>query len=162
MSRTLEVFYLCLIPLWKESHSFFIVVFLCIITVAYFMFLLQILYVDLQEFHIMLLEAQQRLCQNCFCCWKRGLRLLSQSYSHRCVTKLILKRLQTFSWLHSVLKSHLFWFNYYWFYFIAYRRAVNYYEILGVTSNASLEEIKNAFFEKSKKVRSLFPSIHST
>lgn len=32
------------------------------------------------------------------------------------------------------------------------RKAVNYYELLGLKSNASLEEIKNAFFEKSKKV----------
>lgn len=36
---------------------------------------------------------------------------------------------------------------------------MNYYELLGVKSNASLDEIKNAFFEKSKKVRSWFPSI---
>lgn len=39
---------------------------------------------------------------------------------------------------------------------------MNYYELLGVKSNASLDEIKNAFFDKSMKVRSLSPSIHST
>lgn len=39
---------------------------------------------------------------------------------------------------------------------------MNYYEILGVKSNASFNDIKIAFFEKSKKVRSLCPSIHST
>lgn len=55
-----------------------------------------------------------------------------------------------------------FLFYYYLFSFFAYRKAVNYYELLGVKSNANLDEIKNAFFEKSKKVRSLFPSIHST
>lgn len=46
--------------------------------------------------------------------------------------------------------------------FIAYRKAVNYYELLGVKSNASLDEIKNAFFEKCKKVRPLFPGIRVT
>lgn len=39
-------------------------------------------------------------------------------------------------------------------------KAVNYYELLGVKSNASSNEIKNAFFEKSKKVGSLFPNNH--
>ncbi|KAL6117391.1 dnajc4 [Pungitius sinensis] len=34
----------------------------------------------------------------------------------------------------------------------AHRKAVNYYDLLGVQSNASLEEIKNAFFNKSKKL----------
>ncbi|TNM99185.1 hypothetical protein fugu_013749 [Takifugu bimaculatus] len=62
----------------------------------------------------MLLEAQLRLCQTCFCCWKSGLRWLSQSYPHS--------------------------------------KAVNYYDLLGVKSNASSNEIKNAFFEKSKKL----------
>ncbi|KAM3613194.1 uncharacterized protein V6R79_022302 [Siganus canaliculatus] len=33
-----------------------------------------------------------------------------------------------------------------------HRKAVNYYDLLGVKSNASLEEIKNAFFDKSKKL----------
>ncbi|KAJ0044180.1 hypothetical protein NL108_005249 [Boleophthalmus pectinirostris] len=33
-----------------------------------------------------------------------------------------------------------------------YRKSVNHYELLGVKSDASLEEIKNAFFDKSKKV----------
>lgn len=33
-----------------------------------------------------------------------------------------------------------------------HRKAVNYYELLGVKSDASLEEIKNAFFDKSKKL----------
>ncbi|XP_046880106.1 dnaJ homolog subfamily C member 4 [Hypomesus transpacificus] len=33
----------------------------------------------------------------------------------------------------------------------AHKTAVNYYELLGVKSNASIEEIKNAFFDKSKK-----------
>lgn len=32
------------------------------------------------------------------------------------------------------------------------RMAVNYYELLGVKSDATLDEIKNAFFDKSKKV----------
>ncbi|XP_028316304.1 dnaJ homolog subfamily C member 4-like [Gouania willdenowi] len=62
----------------------------------------------------MQLEAQLRLCQSCFWCCKNGLRLLSQSYSHR--------------------------------------KAVNYYDLLGVKSDASLDEIKNAFFDKSKKL----------
>lgn len=39
-------------------------------------------------------------------------------------------------------------------------KAVNYYELLGVNSNATSNEIKNAFFEKSKKVGSLFPNNH--
>lgn len=39
-------------------------------------------------------------------------------------------------------------------------KAVNYYELLGVKSNATSNEIKNAFFEKSKKVGSLFPNNH--
>lgn len=41
-----------------------------------------------------------------------------------------------------------------WFYvlFSLHRKAVNYYDLLGVKTDASLEEIKNAFFEKSKKV----------
>lgn len=34
----------------------------------------------------------------------------------------------------------------------AHRKAVNYYDLLGVKSDASLEEIKNAFFDKSKKL----------
>lgn len=33
-----------------------------------------------------------------------------------------------------------------------HRKAINYYDLLGVKTDASLEEIKNAFFEKSKKV----------
>lgn len=33
-----------------------------------------------------------------------------------------------------------------------YRKSVNYYELLGVKSDATLEEIKNAFFDKSKKL----------
>ncbi|KAK7922442.1 hypothetical protein WMY93_009344 [Mugilogobius chulae] len=33
-----------------------------------------------------------------------------------------------------------------------YRKSVNHYELLGVKSDATLEEIKNAFFDKSKKV----------
>lgn len=33
-----------------------------------------------------------------------------------------------------------------------HRKAVNYYDVLGVKTDASVEEIKNAFFEKSKKV----------
>lgn len=37
-----------------------------------------------------------------------------------------------------------------------HRKAVSYYDLLGVKPNASLEEIKNAFFEKSKKVGFLF------
>uniref|UniRef100_A0A1A7XFG0 DnaJ (Hsp40) homolog, subfamily C, member 4 n=1 Tax=Iconisemion striatum TaxID=60296 RepID=A0A1A7XFG0_9TELE len=32
------------------------------------------------------------------------------------------------------------------------RKAVNYYDLLGVKSDASLDEIKNAFFDKSKKL----------
>lgn len=34
----------------------------------------------------------------------------------------------------------------------AHRKAVNYYDLLGVKSDASLDEIKNAFFDKSKKL----------
>lgn len=34
----------------------------------------------------------------------------------------------------------------------AYRKPVNYYDLLGVKSDATLEEIKNAFFDKSKKL----------
>ncbi|XP_047440419.1 dnaJ homolog subfamily C member 4 [Mugil cephalus] len=34
----------------------------------------------------------------------------------------------------------------------AHRKAVNYYDLLGVKSDASLDEIKNAFFNKSKKL----------
>ncbi|XP_042274594.1 dnaJ homolog subfamily C member 4 [Thunnus albacares] len=34
----------------------------------------------------------------------------------------------------------------------AYRKAVNYYDLLGVKTDATLEEIKNAFFDKSKKL----------
>jgi len=34
----------------------------------------------------------------------------------------------------------------------AHRKAVNYYDLLGVKSDASMEEIKNAFFVKSKKL----------
>lgn len=34
----------------------------------------------------------------------------------------------------------------------AYRTAVNHYELLGVKQNATLDEIKNAFFDKSKKL----------
>ncbi|XP_037635991.1 dnaJ homolog subfamily C member 4 [Sebastes umbrosus] len=34
----------------------------------------------------------------------------------------------------------------------AHRKAVNHYELLGVKSDASLEEIKNAFFDRSKKL----------
>lgn len=37
-----------------------------------------------------------------------------------------------------------------------HRKAVNYYELLGVKSDASSDEIKNAFFDKSKKVGSSF------
>ncbi|XP_072293703.1 dnaJ homolog subfamily C member 4 [Eucyclogobius newberryi] len=33
-----------------------------------------------------------------------------------------------------------------------HRKSVNHYELLGVKSDATLEEIKNAFFDKSKKV----------
>lgn len=33
-----------------------------------------------------------------------------------------------------------------------HRKAANYYDLLGVKTDASLEEIKNAFFEKSKQV----------
>lgn len=38
-----------------------------------------------------------------------------------------------------------------------HRKAVNYYELLGVKSDASLEEIKNAFFDKSRKVGNVLP-----
>ncbi|XP_075902501.1 dnaJ homolog subfamily C member 4 isoform X2 [Nelusetta ayraudi] len=62
----------------------------------------------------MQLEAQLRLYQSCFWCWKSFMRPLSQSYAHR--------------------------------------KAVNYYDVLGVKTDASVEEIKNAFFEKSKKM----------
>lgn len=41
------------------------------------------------------------------------------------------------------------------------RKAANYYELLGVKSDASSDEIKNAFFDKSKKVGSLFVNKHS-
>ncbi|XP_045885832.1 dnaJ homolog subfamily C member 4 isoform X1 [Micropterus dolomieu] len=34
----------------------------------------------------------------------------------------------------------------------AHRKSVNYYDLLGVKSDATLEEIKNAFFDKSKKL----------
>nr|XP_046261285.1 dnaJ homolog subfamily C member 4 [Scatophagus argus] len=34
----------------------------------------------------------------------------------------------------------------------AHRKAVNYYDLLGVKSDANLEEIKSAFFDKSKKL----------
>ncbi|XP_069027020.1 dnaJ homolog subfamily C member 4 [Embiotoca jacksoni] len=34
----------------------------------------------------------------------------------------------------------------------AHRKAVNHYDLLGVKSEATLEEIKNAFFDKSKKL----------
>ncbi|XP_010737492.3 dnaJ homolog subfamily C member 4 [Larimichthys crocea] len=34
----------------------------------------------------------------------------------------------------------------------AHRKAVNYYDLLGVKSDASMDEIKNAFFDKSKKL----------
>ncbi|RVE67387.1 hypothetical protein OJAV_G00102340 [Oryzias javanicus] len=34
----------------------------------------------------------------------------------------------------------------------AHRKPVNYYDLLGVKSDATLEEIKNAFFDKSKKL----------
>ncbi|XP_072251658.1 dnaJ homolog subfamily C member 4 [Leuresthes tenuis] len=34
----------------------------------------------------------------------------------------------------------------------AHRKPVNYYDLLGVKSDASVEEIKNAFFDKSKKL----------
>lgn len=37
-----------------------------------------------------------------------------------------------------------------------HRKAVTHYDLLGVKSDASLEEIKNAFFNKSKTVGSLF------
>ncbi|KAG9272549.1 hypothetical protein AMEX_G13560 [Astyanax mexicanus] len=47
----------------------------------------------------------------------------------------------------------------------AHRSSTSYYDLLGVKPDASLEEIKNAFFEKSKKVhpdRDLSnPSLHS-
>lgn len=66
------------------------------------------------NFPIMQLEAQLRLCQSCLWCCKSGLRLLSQSSTHR--------------------------------------KAVNYYDLLGVKPDASLDEIKNAFFAKSKKL----------
>lgn len=33
-----------------------------------------------------------------------------------------------------------------------HRKAVNYYDLLGVKTDASIDEIKRAFFEKSKKV----------
>lgn len=33
-----------------------------------------------------------------------------------------------------------------------YRKSVNYYDLLGVKSDATVEEIKNAFFDKSKKL----------
>uniref|UniRef100_A0A3P9P813 J domain-containing protein n=1 Tax=Poecilia reticulata TaxID=8081 RepID=A0A3P9P813_POERE len=34
----------------------------------------------------------------------------------------------------------------------AQRKAASYYDLLGVKSDASVDEIKNAFFDKSKKV----------
>lgn len=113
---------------------------------------------DLQEFPIMLLEAQLRLCQTCFCCWKIGLRMLSQSYPHRCVTKLTIKDICRHL-VVSILNSGgtLGFLTVCCF---TCSKAVNYYELLGVKSNASSNEIKNAFFEKSKKVGSLFPNNH--
>lgn len=66
--------------------------------------LAQILCLDLLEFPIMLLAAKQRVCQRCFHCWESGLRLLSQRYLHRCATKSIIKRLQTFYFLCSIFR----------------------------------------------------------
>ncbi|XP_059202909.1 dnaJ homolog subfamily C member 4 [Centropristis striata] len=47
----------------------------------------------------------------------------------------------------------------------AHRKAVNYYDLLGVKSSASLEEIKKAFFDKSKKLHPdsdpANPALHS-
>lgn len=110
MSRTLHNFYLCVIRLWKESHSFLTCGLSLYNYSCLFLVVAQILCVDLQEFLIMLLEAQLRLCQNCFCWWQSGLRLLSQSYSHRCVMKLRMQRLHTFGWLYSVLIIHFGFF----------------------------------------------------
>ncbi|CAJ1058744.1 dnaJ homolog subfamily C member 4 [Xyrichtys novacula] len=45
------------------------------------------------------------------------------------------------------------------------RKAVNYYDLLGVKSDASVEQIKNAFFDKSKKLHPdsdpTNPALHS-
>ncbi|XP_019965877.1 dnaJ homolog subfamily C member 4 [Paralichthys olivaceus] len=46
----------------------------------------------------------------------------------------------------------------------AHRKSLDYYDILGIKSDASLEEIKNAFFDKSKKLHPdrdpLNPELH--
>lgn len=105
----------------------------------------------------MQLEAQLRLCQSCLWCCKSGLRLLSQSYAHRWT--LCINVLHWFRNTENILKI-VFGFcalQIVWFWvlcFVNHRKAVNYYDLLGVKSNASLEEIKNAFFNKSKKVSS--------
>ncbi|XP_053735553.1 dnaJ homolog subfamily C member 4 isoform X1 [Synchiropus splendidus] len=48
---------------------------------------------------------------------------------------------------------------------VANRKVANYYDLLGVKSDASLDEIKNAFFDKSKKLHPdrdpSDPSLHS-
>lgn len=125
------------------------------IAVANFSLLAQILCVDLQEFPIMLLvAAKQRLCQSCFHCWESGLRLQSQRYLHRCATNFFIKRLQIFYFLCSIFRMD---FGFFVCCFTC-SKPVNYYKLLGVKSNATSNEIKHAFFEKSKKVGSLFPS----
>lgn len=65
-----------------------------------------------------------------------------------------IKRLQTFYLLCSIFRMDLGFFVC----CFTCSKPVNYYELLGVKSNATSNEIKHAFFEKSKKVGSLFPS----
>lgn len=162
MSRTLEVFCVSYLCGRKESHSFFIVVFLCIITVAYFMFCYRSFMWIYRNFPSCCWRLSTDFVRTAFVVGKEGCDCCPKVIHTGVSQSLYSKDYRYLVGCILCSKVPLFWFGYDWFYFIAYRRAVNYYEVLGVKSNASLEEIKNAFFEKSKKVRSLFPIIHST
>lgn len=165
MSCTLQTFYLFVIRLWKEFHSFFTCgLSLCNYCCLFHLFGTDPLCGSTGISHHAVGGSAASLSELLLLLEEWAAIVVPKLFTQVCHEAYNQKTADIWLAVFCTQNPCCFFvlFYYYLFYFIAYRKAVNYYELLGVKSNASLDEIKNAFFEKSKKVRSLFPNIHST